>query len=109
MYVVFAQPSAHGVVGVSEVRHLWRVGTTHHSGEPREDIIAPRVRVGGWVGQQPPWAPLSTVARRGGPHLPKSPPSPPGGMEVVRLGAPSVQERADQLVVEPKVPCLWPR
>jgi hypothetical protein len=77
MYAVFAQPSACGVMGVGEVRHLWHVQTAHQSGEPREDIIAPRVGGGGV--QQPPWAPLSMVARRGGPHPPKSPPSPPRG------------------------------
>jgi hypothetical protein len=43
---VLAQPSTHGVVGVGEVRHLWRVGMAHHSGEPREDIVAPRVEGG---------------------------------------------------------------
>jgi hypothetical protein len=62
-YPVLAQPSARGAVGVVEVRHLWHAGTTHHSGEPREDVVAPRV--GG--GSTAPWAPLSTVARKGGP------------------------------------------
>jgi hypothetical protein len=57
---------------------------------------------GGEGGQQPPWAPLSTVARRGGPHPPKSMSSPPGEMKAARLEAPPVQERADQLVIEPK-------
>jgi hypothetical protein len=70
----------------------------HHSGEPHEDIVAPRV--GGF--NSPPWAPLSTVARIGGPSPPKSPPSPPGEIEAVYLGALPVQERADQLVVEAK-------
>jgi hypothetical protein len=97
MYDVLAQPSARGAVGVGEVRHLWRVGTTHHSGEPREDIVTPCIR-----GSIAPWAPLSTVARRGGPRPPKSPPSPPREMEIVRLGAPPVQECAYHLVVEPK-------
>jgi hypothetical protein len=98
------QPSAHGAVGVGEVRHLRRVGAAHHSGEPREDI-APCVGRGV---NSPPWAPLSTVARRGGPHPPKSLSSPQGGMEVVHLGALPVQERADHLVVEPKVrPALY--
>jgi hypothetical protein len=49
-----------------------------------------------------PWAPLSPVARRGGTRPPKSLPSPPREVEVVRLGVPPVQERADQLVVEAK-------
>jgi hypothetical protein len=42
------------------------------------------------------------VARRRGPRPPKSPPSPQGEMEAVRLGASPVQERTDQLVVEAK-------
>jgi hypothetical protein len=46
-YAVLAKPSVRGAVGLGEVRHLWRVGTTHHSGEPREDIVVPRVRGGG--------------------------------------------------------------
>jgi hypothetical protein len=53
-------------------------------------------------GHQPPWAPLSTVARRGGPRPPKSPPSPPGKVEAMRLETPPVQEHPDQLVVEAK-------
>jgi hypothetical protein len=85
-----------GAVGVGEVMHLWRT-EIHHSGKPREEDVAPRLR-----GQQPPWAPLSTVARRGGPRPPKSPPSPPGEVEAMRLGASLIQERADQLVVEAK-------
>jgi hypothetical protein len=43
------------------------------------------------------------ATRRGGPRPPKSLPSPPlGKVEAVRLRAPPVQERADQLVVEAK-------
>jgi hypothetical protein len=80
-----------------EVRHLWRAGTAHHSSEPREEDVAPRLG-----GSRAPWAPLSTVARRGGPRPPKSLPSPPGKVEVVRLGAPPVQECTDQLVVKAK-------
>jgi hypothetical protein len=76
MYAVLVQPSGRGAARVGEVRHLWCVGTAHHSGEPREDIVVPHVGRGG---QQPPWTPLSTVARRGGPHPPKSLPSPPRG------------------------------
>jgi hypothetical protein len=40
MYIVLAQPSARGAVGVGEVRHLWRAGTAHHSGEHHEEDIA---------------------------------------------------------------------
>jgi hypothetical protein len=92
MYVVLAQPSACGAMGVGEVRHLWRVGTAHHSGEPCEDSSCHAS--GGGV-QQPPWAPLSTVSQRGGPRPPKSPPSPPkGNGSCVSRGA-TVQERTD--------------
>jgi hypothetical protein len=38
-FVVLAQPIARGAAGVGEVRHLWRAGTAHHSGEPREEDI----------------------------------------------------------------------
>jgi hypothetical protein len=68
------------------------------SGEPSEEDVAPWLR----GGQRHPWAPLSIVAQRGGPRPPKSPPSPPGEVEAVHLGAPPVQECADQLVVEAK-------
>jgi hypothetical protein len=42
-YAELAQPTARGAVGVGEVRHLWRAGTAHNSGEPREEDVAPRL------------------------------------------------------------------
>jgi hypothetical protein len=86
------------LVGVGEVRHLCRAGTTHYSGEPREEDVATRLE----GGSAAPMGSPEPVAQRGQPLPPKSPPSPLGEVEAVRLGAPPVQERADQLVVEAK-------